>query len=155
MTSYEKDLEAARQEGLDVKEKRLKSDASALICGNRVAININKLSTTKEKSCVLAEERGHYQTTVGNILDLSIEENRKQEYRARLWGYDIKIGLLGLIRAFEHRCCTPHEAAEFLEVTDEYFMEAMNCYREKYGICTSIDNYIICFIPTIRVIKLL
>lgn len=153
MTDYEKDLDAAYQEGLDVKEKYLKSDAAALIRGNKVALNKKCLKTSKEKASYLAEERGHYHTSVGNILDLSIENNRKQEYAARLWGYNNKIGLTGLIRAFEQGCQTVDAAADFLEVTEDYFCEAVDCYREKYGMYTAIDNYIIHFIPTFMVCK--
>lgn len=53
------------------------------------------------KKCVLAEELGHYHTTVGDILDLSTASNQKQEYRARLWTYDKMIGLSGIISAYK------------------------------------------------------
>lgn len=51
------------------------------------------IPTQKEKSCILAEGLGHYYTTYGNILDQSKSEYRKQERRARLWGYNKLIGL--------------------------------------------------------------
>ena len=38
-----------------------------------------------EKASVLAEELGHYYTTVGNILDQEDAGNRKQEHKARTW----------------------------------------------------------------------
>lgn len=147
MTDYEKELQAAYDEGLDVKEKNLKSDSAALILNNKVAINTRILSTTKEKACALAEERGHYHTSVGNILDLTIQENQKQEYKARLWGYDNKIGLYGLIRAFESFRVSTEEIADFLNVTEEYLLEAIDCYHSKYGTYVRIDNYGIIFEP--------
>lgn len=155
VTGYERNLQAAHDEGLDVKEKILKSDADALINGNRVALNKRKLTTTKEKNCKLAEERGHYHTAAGDILDISKTENRKQELKGRLWAYNKLIGLTGLIRAFEHRCYNSADAAEFLEVTEEFFLEAIECYRRRYGVCVNVDNYIIFFDPRLAVMALI
>lgn len=153
MTAYEQDLQAAYDEGLDVKEKELKSDAAALIAGNRVAINKRILSTTKEKACALVEERGHYHTGAGNILDLSIQDNRKQECKARLWGYNEKVGLYGLIQAYEARKSTLEEIADFLNVTEKYLLDVLECYRSKYGTYAIFDNYAIIFEPYYAVIR--
>ena len=150
--NYEQLLTAADQEGLLVKEQPL-TEHDGLIRGRRVAIR-QKITTQKEKSCVLAEELGHYYTSSGNILDQTKIENRKQEYRARLYGYNLKIGLTGLIRAYESGCRNLYEMAEYLDATEEYLMEAIDCYKSKYGLCTSIDNYIIYFEP-LAVIKLI
>ena len=62
--------------GLTVKEKPLKYN-NGRIKGNRIAIR-QDISTQTEKSCVLAEELGHYHTTYGDILDLDNVQNRKQ-----------------------------------------------------------------------------
>lgn len=150
--NYEQLLTAADQEGLLVKEQPL-TEHDGLIRGRRVAIR-QKIATQKEKSCVLAEELGHYYTSSGDILDQSKVENCKQEYRARLYGYNLKIGLTGLIRAYESGCRNLYEMAEYLDATEEYLMEAIDCYKSKYGLCTSIDNYIIYFEP-LAVIKLI
>lgn len=112
-----------------------------------------KMSQT-EKSCVLAEELGHYYTTSGNILDQTDVSNRKQEYRARLYGFNLKIGLMGLIRAFEHGCRSASDIAEYLDVTEEYLKEAVDCYRSKYGVYATVDNYAIYFIPALGVMKI-
>lgn len=112
-----------------------------------------KMSQT-EKSCVLAEELGHYYTTSGNILDQTDVSNRKQEYRARLYGYNLKIGLMGLIRAFEHGCRSASDIAEYLDVTEEYLKEAVDCYRSKYGVYATVDNYVVYFTPTLGVLKI-
>ena len=119
------------------------------IDGN-IAINTSVNNTT-EKICVLAEELGHHYTSVGNILNMEDLSNRKQERQARLWGYNKLIGLTGIVNAFESGCQSAYEAAEFLEVTVEYLQECIDCYRDKYGICTEIDNYIIYFIPNLAV----
>ena len=149
-------LEALEQEACDdnvkihdyyLGEKNLKG---FYINGN-IAINTS-VDTSVEKACVLAEELGHHHTTVGSIIDL---ENRKQERRARLWAYNKQIGLCGLIRAYEHVCRSRHEIAEYLEVTEDFLQEAIECYRDKYGIGTVIDNYYIMFIPNLQIMKLI
>ena len=118
-----------------------------------IAINTS-VETSTEKTGVLAEEMGHHYTTVGNILDMESIQNRKQERQARLHGYNRLIGLAGLIEAYEHGCQNRYEIAEFLEVTDEFLEECINCYRDKYGIGTTADNYYIAFIPHLMVGKI-
>lgn len=85
--NYEQLLTAADQEGLLVKEQPL-TEHDGLIRGSRIAIR-KDIEAQAEKSCVLAEEIGHYRTSSGNILDQNKVESRKQEYRARLYGYGI------------------------------------------------------------------
>lgn len=127
------------------------SGLKGLYVNGRIAINA-KMSDT-EKACVLAEELGHHYTTYGNILDQSNTSNRKQELRARAWAYNKQIGLLGLIRAYEHGCRNRFEIAEYLEVTEEVLEECLVFYRNKYGMCQSIDNYVVYFIPNLVIMK--
>jgi hypothetical protein len=119
------------------------------INGN-VAINTS-VETSIEKACVLAEELGHHYTTVGNIIDLEDPQNRKQERQARLWAYNKQIGLTGLVRAYEHGCRNRYDLAIYLGVTEEFLQEAIDCYRDKYGVCTTVDDYCIMFIPSLMV----
>ena len=147
--NYEALLEEAHQEGLIVKEKPLKYN-NGRIKGKRIAIR-QDIETNTEKTCVLAEELGHHHTSVGNILDMSDVRNRKQERQARLWAYNKLIGLSGIIEAFEHGCQSRYEMAEYLEVTEEFLEECVACYRNKYGVGTTLDNYYIMFIPNLNV----
>lgn len=151
MNSYEILLSEASENGLVVKEKPLKYN-NGRIKGSRVAIR-QDLSTSVEKACVLAEELGHHYTSYGNILDQSDASNRKQELRARAWAYNKQIGLLGLIRAYEHGCRNRFEIAEYLEVTEEVLEECLIFYRNKYGVCANIDNYVVYFIPNLAIMK--
>lgn len=116
-------------------------------------IAIQKGMTSSESGCTLAEEIGHHETSFGNIIDLSDVQSRKQERKARLWAYDKHIGILGLINAFKHRCRGYIEVAEYLNVTEEFLAEAIECYRSKYGICTEVDNYVVFFEPTLAVME--
>lgn len=149
--NYEALLDEAHQEGLTVKEKPLKYN-NGRIKGKRIAIR-KDIETSAEKACVLAEELGHYHTTVGDITDLSDFQNRKQERQARLWGYNKLIGLTGIIQAFHAGCHSRHETAEYLGVTEEFLQECIDCYTEKYGEYAKIDNYIIFFIPNLAVME--
>lgn len=147
--NYEALLDEAIDEGLVVKEKPL-SSSDGRIKGNKIAVR-QDIETLVEKACVLAEELGHHYTSVGNIIDMSDVGNRKQERQARLWGYNKQIGLSGLIRAFEHGCKDKHEIAEYLEVTEKFLEDTVACYREKYGVCTTLDNYVVYFIPNLMI----
>lgn len=122
-----------------------------LYVDNNIALEKNMTST--EKACVLAEELGHYYTTAGNILDQSKTENRKQELRARIWAYNKQIGLSGIVNAYKHGCRNLYEMAEYLDVTEEFLKDALQQYRNKYGVCKTIDNYIIFFEPHLAVME--
>lgn len=151
MNNYERLLDEACAENLIVKEKPLKYN-NGRIKGNRIAIR-QDIETSAEKACVMAEELGHHHTSVGNILDMSIPGNRKQERQARIWGYNRLIGLRGIIKAYCAGCQSCHEIADYLDVTDEYLQKCIDCYRDKYGVCTEIDNYTIYFIPNLAVME--
>lgn len=148
--TYEELLILSDSKKIVVKEKNIPGYGGRLY-KNRIAIN-RSLPTQAEKSCVLAEEIGHYCTTTGNILDQNDTMNRKQEYRARLYGYNLRVGLIGIINAYEARCRNLHEMAEHLDVPEDYLTEVIDCYRSKYGQYVAVDNYIIYFIPQLAVI---
>ena len=148
--TYEELLCQTEGTGLKIREHDLQS-GDGRISGNRIAIR-EGLSEV-EKSCVLAEELGHYYTTTGNILDQSNVENRKQEYRARLYGYNLMVGLMGIVHAHNAGCRTLHDTAALLDVTEEYLKEALDAYRRKYGCGVEFDNYIIMFEPYLAVIQ--
>lgn len=152
LNSYEILLDEARNIGLVVKEKPLQS-GDGRIKGNKIAIR-HDIKTSRQKANVLAEELGHYYTSTGDIRDQSTLENKKQERQARLHGYNRLIGLTGIINAFEFGCRNRYEIAEYLEVTEKYLEDCIECYRNKYGICKQVDNYLIYFIPQLSVMKL-
>ena len=149
---YDALLDEANAEGISIKERPFKT-YDGRIKGKD--IYLRKDMNTTAKVCVLAEELGHYYTSVGNILDMSVPANRKQERQARLWAYNKQIGLQGLIRAYEHGCKDKYEIAEYLDVTEEFLENCIACYRDKYGILTIVDNYIIYFIPHLTIAELI
>lgn len=150
---YEALLAESDRAGLVVKEKPLKNN-NGRVKGNKIAIR-QDISTSTEKACVLAEELGHYHTSVGRILNQSDAENQKQELRAREWAYDRQVGLIGIVESFRAGCQTLSEMAEYLEVTEEFLGDALERYRQKYGIYTTIGHYIIYFEPYLAIAEIL
>ena len=150
--TYEEFLEEADSMGLIVKEKPLQS-GDGRIFDNKIAIR-KDIPTQTEKACVLAEELGHHCTSSGNIMNQNIVFNRQQELRARMYGYNLNVGLIGIAKAFETGCRNLYEMAEFLGVTEEYLTNAIECYRKKYGIFVAVDNYLIYFEPQLSVAKI-
>ncbi len=153
MTAYERLLNEANGEGLTVKELPMVF-FDGLIRNRKIGIR-KTIDTSIQKADVLAEELMHHKYTVGNILDQSVPENRKQENIARFHAYNKRIGIRGLISAFEAGCKSRYEAAEYLEVTEEFLQDAVDCYREKYGEYKTCDNYIVYFIPHLSIMEIL
>ncbi|MDM0928247.1 ImmA/IrrE family metallo-endopeptidase [Clostridium perfringens] len=153
MTKYERLMYEAECHGAKVIEIDLDTDKPCGKCVDNIIV-INSNINTKEKTCILAEELGHYIKNLGDITNQTEICNKKQELVARRWGFDKAVGLVGLINAFENNCRTAFEIADFLGVTKEYFDEAIDYYRAKYGVMYKIDNYIIYFIPSLGICKM-
>lgn len=151
--NYDALLAESDSAGLVVKEKPLKYNNGRIKKG-KVAIR-KDIPTSIEKTCILAEELGHYYTSSGDILDQQDISNRKQERRARVWAYDLLIGLSGIVKAYRHGCSNLYEMADYLEVTEEFLRDALERYRQKYGIYTTIDHHIIYFEPHLAIVEIL
>lgn len=153
MTKYEELLEESKEKHVFVDEAYpFKSPVKGLYIDGNIALS-DQLNTSAEKACVLAEELGHHCTSVGNILDTTDSACAKQEHQARMHGYNRLIGLSGLIDAFLYGCKEYHEAAEYLGVTEEYLLEAICKYREKYGTYAECGDYYLVFEPYLSVGK--
>ena len=126
MTTYEKLLNEAYENGITVKEKPLKS-GDGRIYNNRIAIR-ESIETTATKSCVLAEELGHYYTTVGNILDQSDINNRKQENIARRWAFQKLLPFENIIFAVQDGHVDTWDIAEYLDVDEAFLKDALRHY---------------------------
>jgi Zn-dependent peptidase ImmA (M78 family) len=142
---YETLLNEAHEEKLEVVELHFRGRIKGLYCDRVIGINRNM--TTAEKACVLAEELGHYHTSVGDILDQSQVVNRKQEKRARRWGYERLVPLDKLIEAYEAGVRNRQELSGFLGVTEKTFLAALKHYQGKLGLQHQIRNYIFFFEP--------
>ncbi len=67
--------------------------------------------------------------------------------------YDKMVGLIGIVRAYRHRCQNLADMAEYLEVTKEFLQETLEQYRRKYGQEVELDNYLILFEPHLAVME--
>ena len=106
----------------------------------------DEVKSTTEKICVLTEELSHDQITYGNISD-----NLKAEKQARFKSYDRLVGLQGLITAYNKGCRTLYEFSDELEVTNEFLLECLDAYMNKYGISITYNNYTINFKPYLEI----
>ena len=144
--SYEKLLNEADDYDIYVHEEPMKPKIRGLYSDEVIWIN-KVITSTNEKSCVLAEELGHYHTSSGNILDMTKLESRKQENQARSWAHKKLIPLTKIIDAYKEGSSNRYELAEYLGVTEEFLLEAINSYKVEYGIYAKVDRYIIYFEP--------
>lgn len=151
--SYEELLIEADNAGLVVKEKNLTYNDGRLK-GKHIAIRKN-IPTLTKKACVLAEEIGHFHTTSVDILDQSSVANRKVERVGRAWAYDKQIGLSGIIQGFRAHCQSRHELADELGVSEDFLQDALDYYKQKYGIMARIDGYTIVFEPSLAVMEMI
>lgn len=152
---YEELLEESTVNDVYVIENaKFQSKADGLINGNVIGIN-REVRTLRKRTCILAEELGHYHTTFGNIICQSTDEDRRQELRARGWAYNRLIGLTGIVNSYKHGCCSLSDTAEYLDVTEEFLTEAIQYYRSKYGAFATIDNYVIYFEPYLGVFEMI
>ncbi len=146
---YEELLLEAERAGLLVKEKCLPL-SDGRIKGKRIAIR-RDIPTLTKKADVLAEELEHYYTSVGRIVEQDTVNARKQERTARLWAYNKRIGLTGILRAFQNHCTSRYEIAEYLGVSEDTLAEALEYYRQIYGEGVMVDNYLVQFEPVLQV----
>lgn len=146
MTLLEALLDEMSQQGVDVYEHPMSSGIKGLYCDRVVWLNRN-ISTELEKTCVLAEELGHYHTSAGDILDQHQLTCVRQEKKARNWGYEKLIPLKRFIDAYKAGIANRYELACFLDVTEEFLEKAIDHYKEKYGLCTQWTSYLIYFDP--------
>lgn len=144
--TYDELLIEASSINVDVKEKTFHSKAKGLCFNNRIAIN-DKIETSNEKNCVLAEELGHYHTSFGDIIDLDDTINKKQEIVARRWAHNKLVSFENLIKAHKLNIKDKFELCEFLNITTDFLDEAIEHYKQKYGAYHIVDNYIIFFDP--------
>ena len=152
--TYDNLLDEADKENIYVIENaKFQSKASGLINNDVIGINKNVRSST-QRTCILAEELGHYYTSSGNILDQSSADNRKQERTARVWAYNRLIGLSGIVECYKAGCRNPYEMAEQLGITEEFLTDALTCYKQRYGTFATTGNYIILFEPSLSVIEI-
>ncbi len=133
-------------EKIDLYTLPMRGTLKGLYADKVIAIS-NEVKTASEFACVVAEELGHYYTSHGNILDQKSMSNQKQELRARKWAHEKLILVEDLLNAYLSGVSSRFELAEFLNVTEEFLLEAICGFSKKYGSYKVIGDYIIYFDP--------
>lgn len=144
--AYNALIKEAMQQGIDIYEMPMKPRTKGLYADKTIWLN-KGIETEVEKSCVLAEELGHYYTSYGNILNQKDVSNRKQELKARHWAYEKLIPLSQLVKAATLGNIGRHAIAEWLDVTEDFLQQSIEYYQRKYGLFTTWNKHIIYFEP--------
>ena len=105
------------------------------------------IETTAERTCILAEELGHYYTTTENILDQGLLHNQKEELKARRWAANKLIDPNRFVDAFKVGVRNRWELSEFLGLTEEFIEESLVHMKAFYGEVVAINEYRIHFDP--------
>ena len=148
---YEKLLDRAAELGLTVIEKYpfASERIRGLCCDDTIAISA-QVDTDAERTVVLCEEIAHAMHSYGDIT-----QDKRMEQRVRQRSFDCLIGLPGILRAFLSGCRQPWEFAEHFGVPEEFFLAAMENYKQRYGVMTKVtldgSDYSLSFEPTLRV----
>lgn len=77
--------------------------------------------------------------------------NRINEYHARLLISNDRIGLAGIVYAYELGLKTLHDVADVLKITEMSLHSVIKSYQKIYGNYTIFNDYVIYFEPNLRV----
>jgi hypothetical protein len=136
---YDVLLSECLKHNIDVYEEHINGSIKGLYSDNVIWIN-KRIKNSVEKACILAEELGHHFTTGGDILDQNSIVNKKQELKARSWAYEKMIPFSKIEQAQKDGIKNRYELAEYLGITEEFLQNALDRYKDKYGIYTLVDG---------------
>lgn len=101
---------------------------------NNNVVYLNPNQSSVELHETVAEEIAHHYTTFGNIIDQSDPSNRKQEAKARAVGAEMTVHPSLLIACKLQGFKETWECAEYLNVTPEYLVDALQMYKSRFGL---------------------
>ena len=96
-------------------------------------IYINKLSTAQQQYAAIAEELGHYETSVNeNITDYKHTFNLKQENKARFWSYKKIVPICQLKdNILTNDSITVYDLADHFDATVNLMEQIIEVYKIK------------------------
>lgn len=124
-------------------DKFMPTGQKGLYIDNHIYLNPDQKKY--ELNSTVAEEIGHYLTTVGDITLQKTNEERKQERRARDLGATLLVTPTAIIDCFNEGCQSSLQCAEYLEVTEETFLDAIRYYAQRFDGLKIEDNYTLIF----------
>lgn len=111
-------------------------------------IKLNATNDYYTNVSVLAEEIGHYYTSVGDITNYENVDNMRQELRARREAIKLILPLESIIGCYESgHWGDIYAMCLHLEIDRSYFTEAIEDYKKKFGSYVEYDGYLIEFEP--------
>ena len=135
-----------KNDWIEIEEtNRLPKFQPGFYMNGKIYINSNLSETRKAE--VLYEELAHHKLTYGNILDQSKDINRKFENYARRHGYEAALPLRIIVEAYYYGVSSLYELADYVQLSEEYIVEILEHYKNKYGIGTHYGEYLITFDP--------
>ncbi|GGJ61731.1 ImmA/IrrE family metallo-endopeptidase [Virgibacillus salexigens] len=149
---YETLVQEAFDNNVVVEERYMSKRNKGLYGDNVIWINKN-LETLVERTCVIAEELYHHYFTIGDITELSVIQNLKQEHFARRRAAKRLVTLEGLVEAYKNYCYSKYEIAEYLRVTEPFLEMSIKYYHEKYGREVRVDDKHVLFLDPLGVFE--
>ncbi|MBF2440384.1 hypothetical protein [Listeria seeligeri] len=138
--------------GLDfVIDKRLPRKLFAIIRKN--VVHLNPALTESQLKCTIVEEVMHWQYTAGDIVDLHSISDIKQEKFARRKAHEYLLSIETLALCYDLGYRSYYDVACFLNITESFLVEAVENYREKYGLMHHTGNFIINFGSSIQIFE--
>lgn len=107
--------------------EKMPSKLKGLVIGNEITLNSDITET--EQIQWLYEELGHFETSVGDIIDYSKLQNAKQEHRARVWGIKRLIAHEIIDEYKSKGADDDYEVADELGIQISYLHEAGRIYH--------------------------
>ncbi len=130
---YKKLINIAEKNNINIIRFKFTNNLKGLYYNGNIALSSN-IHDKYELNTILAEELGHHFLNSGNILDTKKIKNQKEEIKGRRWGYKKLVNLDEVINIIKNEAVrSVHEIAKYLEVTEEYFLEAKKYYKYKHG----------------------
>ena len=135
------------EENIRLVETRIPSDKVRGLYFDGTIVLDDRIVTEAERTCILAEEIGHYETAYTCALSTKSLHNAKQEGAALRWACLELIPLHSFIDCFNNGLRNRYECAEYLGVTENFFEKCVKLYNLIYGPFVAYDDYYIYFEP--------
>lgn len=146
--------EEATLKGIKIKKYKLPHRLKGLYYEETKVSPIITLSTNieskAEEKCILAEEIGHYYTCASNILTNTKVDKaivRQLEERASTWAVRKLAPISLIVAAFKEGASSKYEVAEYLGITENFLLLAIETYKRKYGIFCQHEDWFVYFDP--------
>ncbi|MGI5892483.1 MAG: ImmA/IrrE family metallo-endopeptidase [Bacillota bacterium] len=120
----------AEDKYIDVDYFPTRSLVSFSTAENLIAIDVDKLESTREEKVCLAHEMGHCITGSFYNIYSKFDIRQKHENRADRWAIKRLVPLEQLIEAVKTGITETWDLAEYFEVTEQFITKAIEYYKD-------------------------